>query len=312
MRKALQTSLFLLLGGLLVAPARAQIDLSPLTVTRTVTWNSGDVVEQATYCVESFQEAPDKKSSTPIPYSANVTIGGAATPYTLANAAGQTIPVLISWTDLVNGNTQVLNPAVGTLNNQTGRIAGCPLGNNAQITLRVLNANLGAAIPGTYSRTFSVEVTNLGSGRSRRTGNITLSVTIPASIRISDINDLVLGTFNGVNDLVGTDTLCVYKNGGAFFGITATGNGAAGAFTLANGTATVPYSVTWQDTLGTLTLAPGVQAANRGNAFTANTTCSSGAANNVTLTVRITAANLLAAPAAGLYSGVLTLMVVPQ
>lgn len=312
MRKALETIGLIGLWGGLAANAQAQIDLAPLSTTRTVSWVSGDVVEQVILCVESFQEAPDKKAANPIPYAVNVSIGGGTAPFTLATAAGQTVPVQVSWTDLISSSTQTLAPLVNTANTLTGRLAACPGGSNARLNLQVLNSALGSALPGTYSRTFAVDVSNLGSGRSRRAGNVTLSLTIPASIRISDISDLVLGTFNGVNDLVASDPVCIYKNGGTLFGITASGSGMAGAFTLANGAATVPYAVTWQDTTGTVTLAPGVQAANRGTAFTANTTCNSGASNNATVTVRITAANLLTAQQPGLYSGVLTLMVVPQ
>lgn len=300
--------LLVLLPGL----ALAQMDLSPLTVNRALTWTGADVSEQVSFCVESFAEAPDKKSSNPIPYAVSASIGGATTPFSLANGAGQTVPVTLSWTDTIAGATFALAPAAATSNTLTGRLAACPGGNNGLLTLAVAATDLGAAAPGTYSRTFAVEATNLGSGRSRRSANVTLSITIPTVIRISDINDLVLGTFDGVNDLVASDTVCIYKNGGLLYGITATGSGVAGAFTLSNGASTAPYSVTWQDNLGTLALVPGVQVNARGNAVTTSTTCNGGAGNNATFTVRITAASLLTAVQPGLYSGVLTLMVVPQ
>lgn len=298
---------------LFIAPlAQAQMDLSPLTVTRAVTWSGADVIEQASFCVESFEEAPDKKSSNPIPYAVNASIGGATTPFSLANGAGQTVAASLSWTDTAAGSTLTLAPGVPTANTQTGRLAGCPGGNNGLLAISVAAAALGAAAPGTYSRTFSLEATNLGSGRSRRTANVTLSITIPTVIRISDINDLVLGTFDGVNDLVASDSVCIYKNGGSLYGITASGSGSGGAFTLSNGASLAPYSVTWQDNVGNLVLAPGVQAGARGNAVTTSTTCNGGASNNATFTVRITAADLMSAVQPGLYSGVLTLMVVPQ
>ncbi|MDF2444827.1 MAG: hypothetical protein K0S46_63 [Moraxellaceae bacterium] len=292
--------------------ALAQMDIAPLTVTRTVNWVGGDVVEQASFCVESFQEAPDKKSSSPIPYSINASIGGAATPFTLANGAGQTVPVTIAWTDVIAGSTSTLSPAVPTPETLVGRLAGCPGGNNGLLTLTVLNTSLGAMPAGTYTRTFSVEAANSGSGRARRAANVTLSVVIPAIIRVSNINDLVLGTFNGVSNMVASDTICIYKNGGALYGVTATGSGAAGAFTVANGASVAPYTVTWQDNVGTVALSAGVQAASRGNANTVSTTCGGGATDNATVTVTITAASLLGAMQPGLYSGVLTLMVIPQ
>lgn len=302
----------LALLGLWSGPACAQMDMSPLTVTRSLTWVSNNISEPFSFCVESFQEAPDKKSSSPIPYSMTASIGGATTPFTLATGAGQTLPVTLSWTDTVTGTLFPLSPAVATPMTLNGRLAGCPGGNNGLLTLTIQATALGAAQPGTYTRSFTLDALNAGSGRTRRSATVTMSVVIPATIRISDIADLALGTFNGVSDLVQSDSVCVYKNSGLLYGITASGNGAAGAFTLSDGTRTVPYSVTWQDNVGTVTLASGVQANARGNAVTTSSTCNSGASNNATFTVRVLKADLLNAMQAGTYTGVLTLMVAPQ
>lgn len=310
MARKQQRSLLALLAVCLALPAAAQIDLVPLNSTHAFTWSTGDVSAQVSLCVESFQEAPDKKSSNVVGYDISASIGGTA-PFTLANANGQTIPASLTWTDTLAGTTSALAPEVA-LTGQTGALAACPGGNNGLITIVILNAELGAAPQGTYTRQFAVEVSNGGSGRSRRRGNVTISVTIPPVIRVSDINDLVLGTFDGISNMAGSDTVCVYMNGGTLYSITASGSGAGSAFSIANGSSIVPYAVTWQDTLGTAALASGVQAANRGNAFTADTSCNGGAGNNATVTVTLQAADLLTAMQPGLYSGVLTLMVAPQ
>lgn len=298
-----------LLAAALVPAARAQMDLAPLNVTRAVTWTSGDVTEQVSYCIESFLEAPDKKSSTTIPYNVMASIGGATTPFSLANAAGQTVPASLEWTDTVAGTVFVLAPAVATGNTLTGRLSACPGGNNGLLTLRITATSLAAAIPGTYSRAFTVEASNLGGGRSRRSGSVTLGVTIPTVVRISDINDLMLGAFDGINDLVASDTVCIYKNSGTTYSITASGNGAGGAFTLSNGAGVAPYSVTWQDTLGSLPLTAGVRASNRGNAVSSGD-CNGGSSNNATFTVRMTAP-ILRTVQPGAYTGVLTLLLEP-
>jgi hypothetical protein len=293
-----------------VLPACAQLDIAPLTVTRSINWIASDVVEQVSFCVESFQEAADKKSASPIPFAISASIGGAATPFTLANGA-ETVPVSMTWTDVPTASTITLTPDVATPSTLTGKLANCPGGNNGLLTLTVLNADLGAVPAGTYTRTFAIEAFNLGSGRPGRRANVTLSVMIPPVIRISNIDDLVLGTFDGVSNMSAADTVCIYKNGGNLYGITASGSGAGGAFTINNGSAVVPYALSWQDNLGTVALAAGVQAANRGNAVTASPSCSGGAADNATVTVIIQAADLMSAQQPGLYSGVLTLMVVP-
>lgn len=298
-----------LLATLAGSAAWAQTDLSPLTATRSVTWSSGAVAEQFSYCVESFQEAPDKKSSTPIPYAVAASIGGATTPFSLANAAGQTLPASLEWTDMVTATTFTLAPAVATSTTLTGRLAACPGGNNGRLTIRVSSTALAAALPGTYSRTFTVEVSNLGSGRARRSGTVTLGITIPTVVRISNINNIVLGAFDGINDLVNFDDVCIYKNVGTTYSITATGNGAGGAFTLSNGSGVAPYTVTWQDNAGSVQLATGVRATNRGNASTSGD-CNGGTANNARFTVRMTAPSLRTVQP-GAYTGVLTLRLEP-
>lgn len=300
-----------LLALLFPAFVVAQADIAPLTSTSTVNWVTGDVVANTSFCVESFDEAADKKSTFPIPYRVTASIGGAATPFSLANAAGATIPATLTWTDLVASTTTTLAPAVSTPLTMTGKVATCPGGNNARLTITVTNAVLGAAAAGTYTRTFTVVINNNGGGRKTRTATVTLSIVIPATIRISNVSDFALGVFDTVNDLVTSDTMCVYRTTGTLFGITATGSGAGGAFTLASGARTMPYQVTWQDTLGSQQLTAGVQLSGRGNAVNADATCNGGATNNVTVTVRVTAATL-SSSFAGNYSGVLSLMVAPQ
>jgi hypothetical protein len=96
--------------------------------------------------------------------------------------------------------------------------------------------------------------------------------------------------------------------------VTATGSGASGAFTLANGATTVAYSVEWSGSSGAASgsaLAAGT--ALTGLATTAtNPTCSAGPASSASLIVNLSATDLQSMQAATSYTGTLTLVVAPE
>ena len=78
------------------------------------------------------------------------------------------------------------------------------------------------------------------------TGTLYISISVDDEVRISNLGDIVLGTFAGA-DASGTSAACIYRNTAAAYQITATGNGTANAFTLTDGTNVVDYSVTYAD-----------------------------------------------------------------
>jgi hypothetical protein len=95
------------------------------------------------------------------------------------------------------------------------------------------------------------------------------------------------------------------------YSVTATGNGAGGAFTLASGPRTLPYEVRWADAANQTTgtqLTAGVATAGFGNAST-NQTCGGG--DTASLIVTITG-NSLATASAGSYTGVLSITITPN
>ncbi|MFO0989289.1 MAG: hypothetical protein U1F37_18320 [Alphaproteobacteria bacterium] len=150
-----------------------------------------------------------------------------------------------------------------------------------------------------------------GTVGSTSTGSVTINATVPNLVRITNLDDINLGTWSGSGDMTGSDNVCVWSTTRKY-NITATGSGAAGAFTLSDGgTNTVAYSVQWAQTSGASTgtaLTSGT-ALTAQNTSTTSTTCSGG--SNSTLIVKILDAALQAAPAAS-YSGTLTLVVAPE
>lgn len=129
-------------------------------------------------------------------------------------------------------------------------------------------------------------------------------------VRISNMNDFNFGTWSGTGNLILNDSVCVHDStGNSNYGITATGSGAANAFTLSTGAFTLPYSVSYQGSVGAMTaLTSGVKI--RFNAaYRPSSNCAGG--TNGTLRITLTQANLLAANS-GTYSGILTILVTPN
>lgn len=143
------------------------------------------------------------------------------------------------------------------------------------------------------------------------TGDLEITLDIDSLVRVSNLNDIDLGTFaGGAADLSGSDNFCIYRNGAGNYNITMTGSGAASAFTLTDGTNTIPYSVSFTNG-GANAMATGTALTAQAGAFTANDTCNSGANDNVSVAVTVANSDLASAPASS-YTGTLTMVVAPE
>ena len=127
-----------------------------------------------------------------------------------------------------------------------------------------------------------------------------------ATVQITKMTDFAFGTWSGSGQLQSSDTICVYDSqANANYGITATGSGAASAFTVTDGTVTVAYTAEWQGSIGAMTaLTTGVKSLFSA-ANSVSTTCAGG--TNATLRITVSQADLLAAEA-GSYTGTVTIL----
>ncbi len=141
------------------------------------------------------------------------------------------------------------------------------------------------------------------------TGTVDITLNVNDEVRISNLADINLGVFGGA-DAVGSTDACVYRNGTGAYRITASGSGAAGAFTLTDGTNTVGYSVNYDDGTGALAMASATPMIGRTGADPSSATCAT-TGNNATVTTTVAAADGAALPA-GTYTGTLTLLVAPE
>ena len=151
-----------------------------------------------------------------------------------------------------------------------------------------------------------------GTPGATSTGSVDVNVTVPSLARISALNDISLGPWSGTGGMSGGDDLCVWTTTGGY-NVTATGSGAAGAFTLASGLNTLAYTVQWADVAGAVSgsaVTSGVALIGQTAAAT-TTDCNGGVSLDATVLVDIAEA-ALAGAADGAYTGTLTLVVAPE
>lgn len=147
------------------------------------------------------------------------------------------------------------------------------------------------------------------------TGSANINVKKAAVVRISGMSDMSLAayTLGDGNQALATDA-CVYSSiKGGKYKVKATGSGTDGAFSIADGTEVIPYSVVWnsggQGALGTTgdALTAGEQLATvLTKASTTSVDCAAG--KTAKLNINFLGTDLDAAPA-GDYSGVITIEV---
>jgi hypothetical protein len=176
-------------------------------------------------------------------------------------------------------------------------------------------ALLGAALASamTAAPVFAATQGNLGATSS---GNISISASVPSRARITGLADVAFTNQDPGTAASNAQNVCVWSNTATKgYTITATGDGGGGnAFTLSNGSTTVPYTIEWNASSGQ----PSGTALSTGTASAALTTtathqtCSSGVSSTSSLVVRIGTAELGTMSAGTSYTGVLTLVVTPQ
>ena len=154
------------------------------------------------------------------------------------------------------------------------------------------------------------------------TGTSTLSVNVPLRALITGVADLnfssELTTWNGADDVTLADSVCVFTSGGAYE-VTASGSGAANAFTVTDGSTLISYTVQWDDSAGASSgtaLTTGVQSSANFSGTTTLGDCTPTPTNNATFIVTMngdSGTNDLASATTGVnYTGTLTLLVTPE
>ena len=154
-----------------------------------------------------------------------------------------------------------------------------------------------------------------GSLGSTSTGSIVINASVPNRVQLTGLADVSFLNQDPAIAALNAQNVCVWSNTSTKgYNVTASGSGAANAFTLANGALTVPYGVQWAASSGQSSgtvLTTG--SALTGLTSTAtNATCSSGPSKTASLIVTIATPALQSMQAATTYTGTLTLVVAPE
>ena len=173
-----------------------------------------------------------------------------------------------------------------------------------------------AAIVGTSAIASQVSATPVqGTLGATSQGSVLITASVPNRARITGLTDVTFASQDPNTAASGAQSVCVWSNTATkAYTITATGSGTASAFTLTNGSGTVPYSVEWAATSGQTNgtaLSTGTASASLTTAAV-NQTCSAAPTTTASLIVGIATTDLGTMSAGTSYTGTLTLVVTPQ
>lgn len=155
-----------------------------------------------------------------------------------------------------------------------------------------------------------------GSFGSTSTGSVTINASVPGRVRISGLNDVTFSNADPSVAASNAQNVCVWSNTSTRgYTITASGSGAANAFTLASGALpVVPYTVEWAGSSGQTSgtsLTAGTTLTGQTSSAT-NSDCSAGPSASASLVVSIGSSTLQSMTAGVTYNGTLTLVVAPE
>jgi hypothetical protein len=144
---------------------------------------------------------------------------------------------------------------------------------------------------------------------------VSITASVPNRARITGLSNVDFLNQDPSTAASNAQNVCVWSNTATkAYTITATGSGTANAFTLTNGTATVPYSVQWASSTGQTSgtaLSTGTASSSLTSAATQQI-CSTGPTASASLIVGMSTADLGTMTAGSSYTGTLTLLVTPQ
>lgn len=147
------------------------------------------------------------------------------------------------------------------------------------------------------------------------TGVVNISASVPNRARISGLNDVSFANQDPATAASNAQSVCVWSNTATkAYTITASGSGTSSAFTLTNGTATVPYTVEWAAS-GGQTSGSALTAATASGSLTSGAVsqnCASAPLSSASLIVKMSTTDLGTMSAGASYTGTLTLLVTPQ
>lgn len=176
--------------------------------------------------------------------------------------------------------------------------------------------SLMAGVAASLSLAAPAAASTQGTFGATSTGSLTINASVPGRVRISGLSDVTFASVDPSADAIDAQNVCVWSNTSTRgYSITATGSGAANAFTLSSGALpVVPYTVEWAQTSGQAS-GTGITASTALTGQTSsaiNPDCSAGPAASASLIVSVASSALQGMTSGVTYNGTLTLVVAPE
>lgn len=152
-----------------------------------------------------------------------------------------------------------------------------------------------------------------GSLGTTSSGQVAVSITIPALVQISELTPITLAPTSFGSAVSGNTTACIYSNvtAGEYFVTATSANATTGTFNVKSGANLIAYSAYWnnaQAATPTTSLTSGAKTAGITNGSTTSLTCNG--TPNANFNVSFNATQVAGAPS-GTYTDTVTLLITP-
>lgn len=289
-------------------PVQAVIQISGLDDISLGSWTgSGGLRGSDSYCVISTRGSSSQRVGWNVgAYGPHYSNGSFYLQRVGSNAR---LPIDFKWTGN-RGGTYSMRDYPSTnfyTTNQYGARSCSEANSVARIDIEISAATLGSAQAGIYRGNFQIDAYQ--SGTPYHTTIRSFVVEIPELIQLTQLDDIDLGHYDGANDKVAQEAICIFRNGGSDYRLRASGGNSSNApFVLNNGVNTLPYEVAIREgNQPFVQRNPGQTLNNLSGSKYQN--CNGSTNADVQVIVRNTA---MQAAAPGSYNGVLYLTAEPQ
>lgn len=298
-------------GCLLGNPALAAVEIVGMDDIVIDAWAgaTGNLTGYDDYCVRSYQ------GNSPRNYNVAAYQGAAAGSTTSAfrmvhTNNTNTMSVTFNWSNNANSYTMTNYNVTGYVTPaQTGAVNCTDTAADARIDITIPSAQLATAIAGTYSATMQIDL--LGGRNFGQLTIVTFQVTLPETIEVTRLNDIPLGTWDSVNDIVATEDFCVFRNGQGDFSLTATSGNPSGTQFRFSGADDLDYELDFRQAGAWHAADSGTPMPSATTGFTGESTRDCGSGTNTTARVTVEATKMATANA-GAFSDTVTILVAPD
>lgn len=298
----------LLLAGNIQAGQKNFVDLAAMPDVSFGLWSVGDGSQARTSLVcaassnynNQFDDPPPAKTppAVHLPYNFRAIARATAGSFILyldgdtANTGNATIQVSMSHRDIKEGTGyEILTESVYDSHAHDGQFKNCNNGDNSELLVSITSVELERSRAGLFTARMRANIQGGTDGvTTSKNKNFAVSISIANIVKVSALNNMVLGAWSGVGNITQEETFCVYSNNAAAaYNVTISSvyQDAGGNFFLKNAaqTESIPYTLQFIDSAVLMggTVVSTAPIAGTGN----NTMLNCGGADNAKLTVTI-------------------------